>query len=144
MPTTRQYAQAVNLQPTDAIVLDRIGVGTLFIEADEFMNAPALNILVYTGVSQFLAAGESYGVPSAAGAFSLALPALSTVTPGQGIRLVDLNNDVGVNHVTLTSNGTDQILDHGSFATTFVWAYSNTILELFAISTGWRVISYGA
>ena len=33
-PTIRAYVQALNLQPTDAFIIDRIGTGTRFIEAE--------------------------------------------------------------------------------------------------------------
>lgn len=36
MPQFRQYPQANNLQPTDAFVIDREGVGTLYIEGGDF------------------------------------------------------------------------------------------------------------
>ena len=32
-PTIRAYVQALNLQPTDAFIIDRIGTGTMYVEA---------------------------------------------------------------------------------------------------------------
>lgn len=34
MPLFRQYQQAFSLNPTDAFVIDRIGIGTMFVEAN--------------------------------------------------------------------------------------------------------------
>ena len=36
MPAIRDYTQATFLEPTDAFVIDRIGVGTLYVEAGLF------------------------------------------------------------------------------------------------------------
>lgn len=39
MPTLRSYPQVTNLLGTDAIMLDRVGVGTVWIQASDFLTA---------------------------------------------------------------------------------------------------------
>jgi hypothetical protein len=38
VPQIRDYTQATSLQATDAFVIDRVGVGTEYIEASDFLN----------------------------------------------------------------------------------------------------------
>lgn len=45
MPTFREYPRVTTLQPTDAFVLDRLGVGTEYIEGADFLAAPFDNIV---------------------------------------------------------------------------------------------------
>lgn len=42
MPVIRDYPQATSLEPTDAFVIDREGVGTMYVEASVLQAFPAL------------------------------------------------------------------------------------------------------
>jgi hypothetical protein len=60
MPLFRSYPEADSLQITDALVLDRIGVGTMFVEGVNFVvNGPYLFSFSNTGLP--LAASEIVG-----------------------------------------------------------------------------------
>lgn len=51
MPLIRSYPEATSLQLTDALVLDRIGVGTMFVEGVDFVvNGPYLFSFSNTGL----------------------------------------------------------------------------------------------
>lgn len=60
MPLFRSYPQASSLNPTDAIVLDRIGQGTMFVEGINFtVNGPYIFSFSNTGLP--LSDGELIG-----------------------------------------------------------------------------------
>lgn len=44
MPTVRQYGQVFSLDATDALLLDRFGVGTVFIEAEDAFPGTAVSL----------------------------------------------------------------------------------------------------
>jgi hypothetical protein len=106
-------------------------------------GGPILNVLAYTGATQPINVGSVYGIPTALGSFSLALPALSSVTPGQTVRVIDIGNAAGANNMIVTAYGNDRILDHGESSASFIVQISNLIVDFIATSAGWRAIAYG-
>jgi hypothetical protein len=103
----------------------------------------AANQLSYNGFPQYLAPGLIYSIPTNTGVFSLVLPLLSTVSVGQIIQVIDIGNFAGLNNITVSSQGSDTILDHNVSSGTYVMKINSIISEFIATTYGWRGISYG-
>lgn len=59
MPLFRQYPETTVLQPTDAFVIDRIGVGTLYIEGQNVETGGGNNLAVLDEGTQITPAATS-------------------------------------------------------------------------------------
>lgn len=83
MPLFRDYPQTTVLQPTDAFVLDRNGVGTLYIEAQN-LDSPGATLAVLDEGTQITPAATSMNFVGS-GVTATAVGSAVTVTiPGGG------------------------------------------------------------
>lgn len=143
MPSFRQYLEIFSLEPTDAFVVDRIGVGTAFIdnanvfpdEGDFLINAN--NTLLVPGF---------WGLQSSLGVFTgTTLPQLSTLPAPTIIEIGDLDNMLGVNNLTVNAHAGDLISDHGVTASTYTMRISNTAVRFIVNTVGgyWATMPFG-
>lgn len=141
MPQIRNYTQALSLEGTDAFVIDRLGGGTFYIEAIDFVPTQGDTLISASGAN--LAAGLAYAVRTNLGAFSGTLPQLSTVTPGNYLEVADADDNAGSNHYTVNAFAGDEISDHATLGTAYIINVSNTITRFIANTAAWRAITYG-
>lgn len=143
MPTFRSYPRVTSILPTDALVLDRIGSGTEFIEGSDFLPASAGQGIIAAN-NLILASGYFYGLRSGSGTFTgTTLPQLSGIVAPAFIEIADLDNNVGTNNLVINAFAGDLISDHGTTAATYTMTINNTIIRLIANTTSWTVIPYG-
>lgn len=142
MPQLRQYPQIFSLLATDALPIDRIGQGTVFIESENFVpdaggfliNANNINLTLGT-----------WGLQSSAGTFTgVTLPQISTLLSTNYLDIMDMDNNAGTNHLTVNAFAGDLIASHGVTSSTYVINISNTITRLMVNTNGtWTAIGYG-
>lgn len=140
MPQFRQYTEATSLQESDAAVIDRLGVGTLYAPISLFPGAGCSLVTANLALS----APGVFLVRTSLGAFSGTLPALSTLTgfPGQ-VTIVDMDNNAGTHNFTINAAAGDAILNHSSSGGSLVMNVSNTFIYLFGVTgVGWRAIAF--
>jgi hypothetical protein len=114
VPSIRDYQPpATALRPTDAFSFDRIGVGTQFIEAH---NIPLISTVIVDTSGVALQTGVFYAVKTSEGAFTLDLPALSSLTDPAYLDVADIDFNGDVNNITVNAAGSDQIYLYGVLA----------------------------
>jgi len=91
-------------------------------------------------VSTSLQMLTSYGVQTSVGAFSLFLPPLSGLTPGDWIEIYDVDFNAETNPVTVTANGTDQIALYDGSAGSQTLDVAGVRVLLVVNATSWRMI----
>ena len=94
------------------------------------INATAFNLAVLT----------SYGVQTSGGAFSVYLPALSTLLPGDWIDVADIDFNANVNNITVVGNGTDQIVAYTSAAGSQVLNVAGVKVRFVVNASNWRML----
>jgi hypothetical protein len=104
MPSMRQYAQAMSILPTDAFLIDRIGVGTMYIEAEDFLTSAgaydvAMNYLGVPPASQIFlgfAVVREFSLPAS---FTLS-QAVFTTPPTNQVQLTIQRNGTPIGTIT--------------------------------------------
>lgn len=145
MPQIRSYPQAVNLLPTDAIPLDRIGSGTEWIAGSDLGGGGGgqqLVLITASGIS--LAVNTLYAAKTGATALTVTLPQLSLQASPQFVDLFDIDNNAGVNNITINAFSGDQISDHGALSSAYVIGVSNMGVRLFVNTNSWTAIPLGS
>lgn len=147
MPQLRAYPAATYLEPTDALWIDRIGVGT--------MECPASLISPFSGALVVASGGVlypgSWWAKTSLGALSASLPQLSTMSPADQIIVGDIDYNAGVNNFTVNAFAGDLIADHVGIGPSYPINISNTIsifvanatVAPYTIANQWRVVTYG-
>lgn len=80
MPNIRDYPQAFTLENTDAFVMDRIGVGTLFIEGDDIGGGGGGAVTVPMVAAEAIFAGAFVNIFSNSGTLSMRLADATNAT----------------------------------------------------------------
>lgn len=142
MPAFRQYQQASQIEATDAFIIDRVGVGSLFVEANDAIPSFGGVLIEASGLA--LEAGVFYGAKTALGAFTVILPLLATVSPPAYVEIADMDYNLNVNNVTVEAAGADLIYDHAMSDAFAILNIANTITRFVANTNGWRVFTYSA
>lgn len=107
-------------------------------------TSPAsLGVVAHAASPFTMAAPGFYGSLTSGGAFSMVLPAISTLAVGTVVRIYDLSNNAGTNNITVTGSGSDLILNHATSAASYVIDINNVITDFVVTAGGWRAISYG-
>lgn len=148
MPQLRAFPETDFLLNTDAIWIDRVGVGTQW--------APASAIGGNSGqliTSNGLALNPGFfWLKSSLGAFTGHLPSVAHISPGESVVIGDIDYNAGVNNYTVNAHSGDMILDHGTLVATYSVNISNAITLFVANSSvapydtadSWTVVVYGA
>lgn len=89
-----------------------------------------------------LAALTFYGVNTAAGAFTVLLPPIASLANGDWVQIIDIDNDAATNNITITANGTDQIVLNGVSATSQTIS-SNGAFAMLMVNNGvWTMVLF--
>lgn len=150
---------------TNPIVLDTLGDAKIWLPASvpyKYVLAPKTdtdpptnpiwtvdNIVIgaqgFSGIaiaaSGAIVPGNSYAVRTAMGAFSLTLGARSSTAVGQGVKLVDIDNDGAVNNTSILGTGGDQFKYFFTTASTFVMDLDGYDVEIYNDGSHWRVVA---
>lgn len=130
MPTIRQYGQVTSLLPTDAFVLDRIGVGTVYIEEQNLSTIFPVVSVTY-GETVVVLGGEFISVQASA-PVTVTLPVASSAL-GQQVIVKD-SLGVSVSYPITISGSIDA-------ASTFVISTPYGSVTLISDGVKWHIVA---
>ena len=87
-----------------------------------------------------LAPLTSYGVRTSVGAFSLYLPLLASLIPGDWIDIADVDFNANVNNISVVGNTSDQIALYATNAGTQVLSIAGVKVRLVVNAGIWRML----
>lgn len=145
MPQLRSYPEENNVLPTDGFWVDRVGQGTVFVLGANLPTGTGgqqLVLITASGIS--LAVNTLYAAKTGATALTVTLPQLSLQVSPQFVDLFDIDNNAGVNNITINAFSGDQISDHGALSSAYVIGVSNMGVRLFVNTNSWTAIPLGS
>lgn len=86
----------------------------------------------------------SYGVKTGTAAYTVLLPALSSVAAGSFVEIQDVDYDAFTHNITVSANGSDEITFQSASALTWTLNINGVIARLRANGTYWRATFYGS
>lgn len=141
----------VAIDALPAAVLPLAGTEPLaLVQSGVTRQAPASAISSSTGtlaysiqsVSFTAVSGVRYGLVTSTGAITVTLPAASV---GSGIELSDVSHQADLHHVTLTANGSDNIVYQATTASSQTIATAGAVVRLICYAAAtWRALLIGS
>lgn len=136
-PTAAQWAAAWSAKVDYPAPLDQGGTGATSAAGAEY-NIGQRALIATTPVN--LAALTFYGVRTSVGAFSVYLPLLASLLPGDWIDLADIDFNANINNVTIVGNTSDQIALYASSAGSQVLNVAGARTRLVVNAGIWRML----
>lgn len=137
VPTSSQWASAFSSKMDYPGPVNQGGTGAIAAEGASY------NLLLrgLIGETPFATVPLTlYGVQTSIAALTIDLPAISAITPGDWLVLLDIDYNAAVNNITVAAFGSDEIALFGASASTQTLNISGVCVLLMANLTSWTMV----